>query len=83
MFKYVVLLALVPAILATSGVSRCRSGVEMPSYINIDNCEVAPCRIPLGSTARMLLGFNTRKLRREGYANQPPILILMYAAPRS
>lgn len=57
MFKFVVLLALVPAILATTGVSQCRSGGPMPSYINIDGCDEAPCKIALASTARMLLGF--------------------------
>lgn len=61
MFKYVVLLALVPAILATEGVTRCRNQLPLPDYINVVGCERAPCQVQLGTNAEMTLGFIARE----------------------
>lgn len=61
MFKYIVLLAaLVPAILATEGVSQCRSGAKMPT-IDVTGCAEAPCPIEIGSKAEMAIKFTSRK----------------------
>lgn len=61
MFKFFVVLALVPLAFATEGVFKCRSGMEMPKYINVDGCDEAPCKIALDSTARMIVGFSARE----------------------
>lgn len=57
MFKFVVLLALVPAIFATTGIVKCRDGTPLPDYVNVAGCEQAPCQIAIGTAAQMTLGF--------------------------
>lgn len=61
MFKYVVLLALVPAILATTGVKSCRDNSPMPKTVDVAGCDATPCSIALGTKAQMTLGFEARK----------------------
>ena len=62
MFRYIVLLAFVPAILATTGVKSCEDASQpLPDYINVEGCDVAPCQVALGTTARMVVGFTARE----------------------
>lgn len=63
MFRYIVLLALVPAFaLATSGVGICEDKTQPnPTYINVEGCEETPCAVALNSTVRMVVGFTARK----------------------
>lgn len=61
MFKYIVLLALVPAIFATEGVTPCRDGTFFPSSVDVAGCATAPCRVSRGTDAQMYVGFNARK----------------------
>lgn len=65
MFKYVVLLALVPAIFATTGVSQCRDKTPMPESIDILGCLEAPCPVALGTKAQMTVGFIARKYPKQ------------------
>lgn len=61
MFRYVVLLALVPAIFATTGLNSCRNRAPRPAHVDIEGCTAAPCSVALGSTARMRVQFQARE----------------------
>lgn len=63
MFRYIFVLALVPALaFATEGTKTCEDkNLPQPTYINVQGCEKAPCLIGLGTTAKMTLGFQARK----------------------
>lgn len=63
MFRFtIVLLALVPAILATTGTGQCENkAILQPDYVTVEGCAATPCTIVLGSTAKMTVGFKARK----------------------
>lgn len=60
MYKYIVLLALVPAFLALD-VQKCRDGTLTPASINVTGCTGYPCEVQLGTKAQMILSFAARK----------------------
>ncbi|GAB0087610.1 hypothetical protein DMENIID0001_019390 [Sergentomyia squamirostris] len=61
MFRYLILAALVPAILATEGVTNCFAQHEQPLSVVVEGCAVAPCNIQLGTEAIMRVVFNSHR----------------------
>lgn len=57
----VLLVAFVPAILATTGTKACRGGQPTPSSFEVVGCAAAPCSVALNSEAQMVLHFQARE----------------------
>ncbi|XP_062537614.1 NPC intracellular cholesterol transporter 2-like [Armigeres subalbatus] len=49
MFKFLLIAALVPAILAQTPVRQCANGAGMPQTVDINGCTTSPCPIPNGA----------------------------------